>query len=340
MEARQNSTKFPLINQDFVIRDSMINNPNFTNRPSIIKDEKKGIFKALLAFMTFGLTSFHIKLTKTYFPAEFESNLFMLWRSISCVLYSYLVVKYQNEKIFPVDRIKSKKWFYIRCYVNYLSIISLVLCMMHLRAATAACMSSLSPAIVIFFSIFILNEKFHIRYVIGIAICFIGTAMIVLNEKKGVVKENDKEVITHDEMDVAVGIFFGICHVIFNALIAISQKIIAVEKIPIESVCFYIGFSNIICSIACSILTLHFRFDFTYAIFSSLNGISFYYSNVYINEALQHIDLSKTTPLTYVSTLIVFLCGVIFIGEMVYLTDVIGSLLILSYNVYNSMKPH
>ena len=58
MEARQNSTKIPLINQDFVIRDSMINNPNFTNRPSIIKDEKKGIFKALLAFMTFGFTSF------------------------------------------------------------------------------------------------------------------------------------------------------------------------------------------------------------------------------------------------------------------------------------------
>ena len=134
----------------------------------------------------------------------------MLWRSISCMLYSYFITLYNKDKIFPVTRVKSKKWFYIRCYINYISVISLVLCMMHLRAATAACMSSLSPAIVIFFSIFILNEKFHIRYVIGIVICFIGTAMIVLNEKKEVIKENDKEVITHDGIDVAVGIFFGI----------------------------------------------------------------------------------------------------------------------------------
>jgi drug/metabolite transporter (DMT)-like permease len=54
---------------------------------------------------------------------------------------------------------------------------------------------------------------------------------------------------------------------------------------------------------------------------------------------LQIISLSLSQPLSYSGTLTVFFCGIIFLGEAIYFTDIIGSLFILGFNVYNTIKP-
>ncbi len=108
----------------------------------------------------------------------------MLYRSFPAGVISILVMKYNNENLYPYSRIVNKKWFIFRILLNYPSIFFLSASMVYLRAATAACFSSSTPIFIIFLSILILKEKFYWRYLIGAIICFIGTSMIVLNERK------------------------------------------------------------------------------------------------------------------------------------------------------------
>ena len=55
--------------------------------------------------------------------------------------------------------------------------------------------------------------------------------------------------------------------------------------------------------------------------------------------SLKGVDLNKTTAIGYITVVTVFILGAIFLGEKIHVTDVIGSLLILGFNVYNSMYP-
>ena len=315
------------------------------------QNEALGIKYAILSCVFFGFTSFHIKTVKILYEESFNANIFMFWRSLSSSIIGYLVAKYKSESILGISRIKSKFWFGVRTFFNYISMITLTLCMVELRAATASCMSSMSPAVMVILSIIILGEKFQIRYLTGILICFIGSAMIVMNEKKPnpVIEEVElidgiediekiEEVVT-ETTDLIKGVFYGVYHIIFNSLCSVAQKILANEKIPVETQTYYIGLTNYVVAIIVAFYTGIDYIDFSFGGYSSLNGIFFYLCVHYMNESLKNIPLAKFTPFFYIGTLTVFVCGVVFIGESLFFTDIIGSLLILSFNVYNSYYP-
>ena len=75
---------------------------------------------------------------------------------------------------------------------------------MYLRASRAQIIITLSPNSYII--IFILNEKFHIRYFYGCKICLIGSFIIILNEKNYKNIKNEKWKIKDN--DIIIGIFF------------------------------------------------------------------------------------------------------------------------------------
>ena len=75
---------------------------------------------------------------------------------------------------------------------------------MYLRASRAQIIITLSPNSYII--IFILNEKFHIRYFYGCIFCLIGSFIIILNEKNSKNIKNEKWKIKDN--DIIIGIFF------------------------------------------------------------------------------------------------------------------------------------
>ena len=59
-----------------------------------------------------------------------------------------------------------------------------------MRLATAVVFSALYPAIAVVISIIILKEKFYLRYILGISLCFSGCLIMILNEKPEVALPN------------------------------------------------------------------------------------------------------------------------------------------------------
>ena len=51
------------------------------------------------------------------------------------------------------------------------------------------------------------------------------------------------------------------------------------------------------------------------------------------------VDLIKTTALNYLNIVTVFFLGVLILGESVHFTDILGSLIILGYNIFNTAYP-
>ena len=70
-----------------------------------------------------------------------------------------------------------------------------------------------------------------------------------------------------------------------------------------------------------------------------LHGLFFYLYYICYNRALQLAQVNKIVVITYLQIVFVFILGNIFLGEKIYETDIIGTLLMLSYMIYNVLNP-
>ena len=72
----------------------------------------------------------------------------------------------------------------MRTNANFFGVACITMSLWYLRASTAIMIQNIHPIIVMILSHFVLHEKFYFRYIIGIIMCFSGSSIIVLNEKK------------------------------------------------------------------------------------------------------------------------------------------------------------
>ena len=70
-----------------------------------------------------------------------------------------------------------------------------------------------------------------------------------------------------------------------------------------------------------------------------LHGLFVYLYYICYNRALQLAQVNKIVVITYLQIVFVFILGNIFLGEKIYETDIIGTLLMLSYMIYNVLNP-
>jgi drug/metabolite transporter (DMT)-like permease len=304
----------------------------------------------LISNICFGFSAFHIKYMSKQYPDLFNANNFAVWRGFSLLVISFILIWNNNERLIKPWEIKNRFWFLMRTMGNFTATIFFVLAALCLRVATVSCISAMNPMLVLVFSIIILKDKFYTRYLFGLLICFTGAYLIVGNERKPVVQEvitpfNDQviDIVTEiDSLKFAKGVGYGILHLLSMALVIIGVKVIAVENITTNEQCNYIGTTNIAMGIvvhfALPNLTITFN-SIGFILGCSLNGVIFYLGTYFFVEALKGIGINKVSPLSYINTITVFILGVIFFGESIYFTDLIGSGLILAFNVYNSMFP-
>jgi drug/metabolite transporter (DMT)-like permease len=312
--------------------------------------ERNCILLFLLCSVLFGIAGFQIKYLAINFPHDFNNNGFMLWRSVSIFIISYVMAKKNGDRIIPPQYVRNRFWFSVRTFGNYISFIFYINCLLELRAATASCFTSMYPLLVLIFSIFILKEKFYTRYLVGLAICLVGALMIVTNDKK--LSENGKDIlISHEDSDIVeivnrdsgrfiTGVCYGLAHLVSIALVVIGAKVISVENLNTNEQCFYIGLTNGLAGLTVScFLPYGLGFNPIYLAFCFMNGGIFYLATMCLTKSLKGIALNKVTPLSYFTTLTIFTLGVLVFGEPCYFTDIIGSLMIVIFNAFNSMFP-
>ena len=303
----------------------------------IIQKRKNERFAYLLGVFTqflWALNSYQMKTYHPMFPECFSMNTVIFWRSIPVMLIGYFLCKYRRLRITPHSEVKHLFWFYMRHFGNYFCVMLNLTVLSYFRLSTSRVFFCCQPIVVILLSIIVLNEKFYYRYVVGIIICFTGSALIVLNDKK----PQSKTTILHD--NIYAGLFFAILFLITLSFNTTGQKMMANEKMPPDVQNFYLGFYNVLPAFIMCIYQGYFAFGhIKYILLCISNGFLFYLANYCTSVCYKYIDISKYIPVTYLNIVFTFLISVFILGEPLFLTDLVGALLIIGFQFWNISNP-
>ena len=300
------------------------------------KREIYSFFMGVISQFFWGISNIQLKTYRTFFPEHFSTQSLTFWRSFSICIVGYIMIKRKNERITPLNEVKNKFWFYLRSCGNYFIIVLWILELAYFRVSTCQSFSNCNPIIILFLSTFILHEPFYIRYVFGVFISLIGTLMIVFNDKKdkGASSKNNTT------FDMFVGVTIALTHMTFVAFSNFGQKLLCKEKMMPEVQNFYLGLFN---SIPAFVVMLIERktgiSNILYVIYAFSNGFLFYLANYCMAEALNIMPMNKFIPMNYLKVVFIFIFGFVILGEHVFFTDIVGSALIVGFQVYNVCYP-
>ena len=299
------------------------------------KNERFAIIIGILSQFIWAINSIQLKTYKIFFPKDFSNNSLVFWRSLPIWVLGFYLCKRKNIRIKPISLTKHKFWFFMRSFGNYIIIYLWIKILNYLRVSTAQVISGCFPLLVIFLSIIILHEKFYFRYLLGIIFCIIGSAIIIMNEKK---QEGFTPQLNNN---IFLGVVFAICHLIFYAMNNLGQKILCKENLSADEQNYYLGMYNTLPALFFCVIEMHFGFEnLIYILYAISNGLFLFYLGNYLQtKAFEFIAVSKFMPITYMNTVFVFILGFILLHEKVFLSDIFGAGLIIGFQLYNFYYP-
>jgi drug/metabolite transporter (DMT)-like permease len=298
-------------------------------------NERIGTVIGVISQFIWAINSIQLKTYKSFFPNDFSNNSLVFWRSLPIWVLGYFFCWKKGVRIKPLSAIKHKFWFVSRSFGNYVSIFLWIKILSYFRVSTSQVIAGCYPVLVIFLSILILHEKFYFRYIISVFVCIFGSALIVLNEKNpnvSKIKLNDNKL---------AGLFFATCHLLVSGFSNLGQKIQVKDNMTADEQNYYLGMYNTLPALFFCIIEMHFGFSsILYILYAISNGFFIFYSGNYLQTvALQYMAVSKFMTITYMCTVFVFIFGFVLLGEVVYITDIIGAGLIISFQLYNAYYP-
>ena len=264
----------------------------------------------------------------------FTSNSVIFWRCLHVVIFSYMTCYYKNIRITPHREIKHLIWFYFRSLGNYFFVLLNIKVLSYFRLSTSRVFLSCQPLITIFLSIIFLSEKFHFRYLIGIVVGIIGSALIAFNDQK----PQSKVTIIQD--NIYQGLVYAFLLLVISALSSVGQKMIIKDGMPVQVQNFYLGVYNGLPGFIACLFQFKFGFnDINYVFYSLFNGIVFLAGHYLTSVCYKYIDISKFLPVTYLVVVFTFIVAVAWLGEPIFLGDVLGAGIIIGFQFYNLSYP-
>ena len=299
------------------------------------KNENFAYLVCILNQFIWAIQGLQLKTYHLWFPKIYTINSFIFWRNIGLVSLGYIMCKSKNIKIKKPNEIKNKLWFYIRNIGIYICIVTWMKALSIFRLSSCQIVGGMNPLLTIIMSIIILRDKFYIRYVYGIIICFSGSSIIILNERD---PEASKE--NHKKGNILIGILSLIINVSLFSLGNVGQKKLCNEKLSPEEQTFYLGVYSLLIGGFFSFIFFNFGIsNLFYCIYSFSNGVVFYLCNYFNSIAFKYIEISKLMPVTYLNVVLIFFLGSFLFDEKIFFSDIIGASLIIGFIIYNGMYP-
>ena len=299
--------------------------------------EKKAYFLFVFTQLIWTIQGLQLKSFFSLYSSIYDLNSLVFWRHFGVSLTAYLSIRYKKINFKYPSQIHYKIWFYIRNVGIYICIYTWMKSLSIFRLSTCQILSGVNPLMTIIFSIIFLKERFYTIYAIGIIICFTGSVMIILNERKlekNIDKNNSKE-------NYFIGILSLIINVNLFALGNVGQKFLCNEHLSPEEQTFYFGFYSIFISCFFCLINLKFGLsNISYCLYAFLNGIIFYLCNYLTSVSFQNIEISKLQPVTFLSSILIVLSGTIIFSEKLFFTDILGATMIIGFIIYNGMNSH
>ena len=297
--------------------------------------ETLGIMCCLLTEFIWTLNSVCLKYTTKTYNSLFKNKTFIFARGFATMIISFIFGKIYDGKIYKLSDFPSqiKKCILIRANISFFAMCFSAIAVFYLRITTYQIISALSPILVIFFSIIFLNEKYYSRYAFGIVFGIIGSATIIFNEKKIKAKKD------FNLYEIFIGVISILMNISLSAIISVSNKIMAKNKISIFTQLFYLGAFHCLYSFLWMLVTLDFDYTFGYLFLCIMQSLIFFSANYFMFCSQKMFDLSKTSLFQYTKVVYVFILGSLIIKEKVFITDIIGSCIIVGFIIYNFLNP-
>ena len=321
------------------------NNGNYNLKIEEVKEEIASTIsrKELHSYILYVINQFiwaiqglQLKTFFYFFSKDYDINSFVFYRHLGLCIAGYSSIRYKNITMKYPWQIKYRIWFYIRNIGIYICIATWMASLEIFRLSTCQILAGLGPFLTIIFSVIFLKERFYAVYAYGVAICFIGSSMIILNERKSE-ESSDKNSSFNT---LFLGSFYLFINVTVFSLGLVGQKFLCEEKLSPEEQTFYFGFYTVIIGGIFCILNFDFKWcNILYCLYSLLNGFVFYICNLLNSVSFQNIEISKLQPATYLSTVLVIIASAVIFKENLYFTDIIGALMIIGFIIYNGMNP-
>lgn len=333
-------------NQDKELKDIQNNNEmNLQDKisekigsvKSYIKKERQGFFYCVLSQFVWTSNSVYVKFITQHFKSRFKNKTFLFPRGLLIIIISYFLGNHFDGKILKLSEVSPqiKKCILIRANVSFFGMSFWLVAVFYLRITTCQIISTLGPIIQIYFSVIFLNEKFYSRYTIGVISGIIGSCIIVLNENK---LANKKE-ISSTTSEVFIGLISILANICLSGVIGVVNKKMAVEKISLYTQLFYFGIFHSTYSFLWMLFTNDFDYTLTYFLICGSHACLFFLGNYFNYLGLLIIDLSKTSIIQYTKIVFVFILGTILLGEKVFFSDILGSVIIVTFMIYHLLNP-
>ena len=328
------------------INNNLNSNPNSRNnsiqRKSIFSINEKYTLKeiylamlyATLSSLFYAFNTIIIKLTSIWSKYYTAYN-FLWWRGVTSTIFLYFYMRKYNPELslFDLKIIKRKTWFVIRVLGFYIGFVFFSSSLLLIRVSTVQVLANLAPVFALVISVFLNGEKFYIRYLVGILLCFLGS-FIILGSEKGNTKDKN-----FDLFKLILGSVCALINAIISGFTNVSQKILGDSGMTNKQQVFYISVVLIIMSFIFCVFTNNFGMDIAIFLMGTLNGVNFFFANHFYQEALPVLNVGGCVPFNYLLVIFVFILCVIVLGENIYFTDIIGSLVIISFHAYNAWVP-
>ena len=300
------------------------------------KNEKLGIIYSLMTEFIWTLNSVCLKYITKNYRSNFKNKTFMFARGLAIIIISFILGKKYDGKIYKISEFDSqiKKCIFIRSNFNFVAIAIGTIPVFYLRVTTVQIFSTLSPIIIITFSVIFLKEKYHSRYAFGILFGIIGSSIIILNEKK--LKPNDKDSRMYE---VLIGMFAMLLNISLSGVNSVANKIMAQKKISLYTQLFYLGIFHCVYSFLWMLFTRDFDYTLGYFFLCTLQAVLFFVANYFMFLSHKMMDLSKSSLFQYSKVVFIFILGTVVLREKVFLTDIIGSSIIVGFMIYHVMNP-
>ena len=316
-----------------------INSVSTMNSVIRLTRERWGMLLGLIGTFFLSLNCFYAKVILKSYPEDFDSVEFLFMRGLSIVIYGIIHTFYTKQKILNLNELPLRFWFLTRANANFFYNAFSISALWYLRASTVQIIILLSPLLVLVLSHFLLKEPLYIRYLFGGIMCVGGSMIIILNEKKSPSSSAKDKKEKNSGFEVFLGVLLSLISVIFYAIINISSKILASHRVSLNNQMVYIGSANIMYSFVYILFKRKMCLKIGYLIMCIFHGSFFYIYYICYNRALQLAQVNKIVIITYLQIVFVFILANIFLGEAIYATDILGTLIMMSYMVYNVLNP-
>ena len=302
-----------------------------------IQKHKKERFAYILGIFTqlvWTINGLQLKDIQLKYKDIFSSNSIIFWRCVPIIIFSYMTCYYRKIRITPHREIKHIIWFYFRSLGNYFFVLLNIKVLSYFRLSTSRVFLSCQPLITIFLSIIFLSEKFYFRYLLGIVVGIIGSALIALNDKK----PQSKKTILED--NIYQGLIYAFLLLTISALSSVGQKMITKDGMPIQVQNFYLGIYNGLPGLFVCIIEGNYGFErIKYIAYCIFNGFVFWAGHYLTSICYLYIDISKFLPVTYLVVVFTFIASVSVLGEPLFFNDILGAIIIIGFNFYNIYFP-